>query len=239
MSGIMERILAAWKRHGFQLFGPLLIHNIKHYAKMYRMNGRFGQPKSSVDSIPGVETYVAAYLSELKYDGASAKDAHPYEPVREDEFEAVFGKLGVNCADYHLVDVGSGKARAVLLAARIGFKHVTGVEYSRDLHDVAVKNIAAAKGHWPNVDKITLVQGDASQYTPPTPPVIIYLCNPFGEEVMTKFISRFADSLRKNDGDAWIVYWNPTVRRVIDAEPMFDFVFSHSGHAVYRRRPRS
>jgi SAM-dependent methyltransferase len=235
MSQMAQKIQSAWKRHGFRIFGPLLIHNIRHYMKMYRMNGRLGQPKSSVDAIPGVETYRAAYFSELKYEGTSGQSANPYEPVREEEFDAVFTKLGVDCSNYHLVDIGSGKGRAVLLAARIGFKHITGVEYSKDLHAVAVRNIAAARNKWPNVDRITLVQGDASLFTPPKPPIIYYMCNPFGEEVMIKFMARVIESLQSYSGDVWIVYWNPTARRVIDESSIFKFQFAHTGHAVFRR----
>lgn len=235
MTGFAERLQTAWRRHGFRLFGPLLVHNIKYYVRMYRINGRLGQQKSSVDSIPGVETYRAAYFSELKYDGESAKSANPYEPVREDEFDAVFQRLGIDRAKYHLVDIGSGKGRAVLLAARLGFGRVTGLEYSDDLHQVALQNMTAAKGHWPNVDRITLIQGDASVFDPPPPPTVYYMCNPFGEEVMSKFIARLVAKLKDSPGDCWIVYWNPTVRHVIDAEPMFEFKFPLTGHAVFRR----
>lgn len=235
MRNIAERIHSAWQRHGFRLFGPLLLHNVKHYAKMYRKNGRFGQPKSSVDAIPGVETYRAAYFSELQYEGDSASSANPYEPVREEEFQAVFAKLGVNFANYHFVDVGSGKGRALLLGARMGFQQVTGLEYSKDLHEAARHNIEAAKGHWPNTDSISLLQGDASLFMPPSPPIVFYLFNPFGKEVMTKFIDNVAKSLRATEGDAWIVYGNPVERPVIDAESLFEFKFSHAGHAIFRR----
>jgi tRNA1(Val) A37 N6-methylase TrmN6 len=54
--------------------------------------------------------------------------------------------LHLKYKDLAFVDLGTGRERALLLASRLPFKSVTGVEWSAELHRVAVENIKAYSG---------------------------------------------------------------------------------------------
>jgi SAM-dependent methyltransferase len=233
---LIKRLRNVWSRHGWRMFGPLVIHNLRYYARHWWRHGSFATPLSSVDQISGVETQKAVYLSELGFTGAAGDSAEPYMPIDEAQFRSVMEALPIRFANYAFVDLGSGKGRAVLLAAQLGFKTITGVEFSEELHQAAQKNLAAASGQWPNVERIQLVRGDAAQYLPPAAPVVCYLYNPFGAGVMSQVINQWAKAMSKHPHDVWVVYSNPTQLELFMNEPAFDHQFTKAASAVFRRR---
>jgi SAM-dependent methyltransferase len=236
MNQLSHRIQRAWSRHGWRLFGPLIVHNLRFYWKQYRTIGRAGMAKSEVDDIPGVETHRAVYLTALNFTGSSADDANPYEPIVDADFFAVIAALPVSVSDLTFVDLGSGKGRALFLAAKAGFKRIIGVEYSEDLHRAAQQNMVAAKGHWPGVDRIELVCADAAEYELPSGPFVCYLYNPFGSSVMSKVIAKLVRNISAHQHEVWLVYGNPTQSKLFEAETAFQRAFVLCDHVVYSRR---
>ncbi|WP_169167509.1 class I SAM-dependent methyltransferase [Acidovorax sp. SRB_24] len=236
LRAIIKRMRNAWRRHGWRMFGPLLLHNLRYYTKHWMRHGSLGMPRSSVDHIPGVETQRAVYLSELGYTGTVGESAEPYQPIDEAQFRSVMEALPIRLADYAFVDLGSGKGRALLLAAQAGFQTITGVEFSGELHQAAQKNLAAARDRWPNVDRIKLLCGDAAQYRPPLVPVVCYLYNPFGASVMRQVIDVWVRAMSTHSQDVWVVYSNPTQSELFMSEPIFEHQFTKAGSAVFRRR---
>lgn len=235
LPALVTRVRNVWHRHGWRMFGPLIVHNVRYYARHWMKHGSFSMPRSSVDQIAGVETQHAVYLSQLGYTGAVGDSAEPYQPIDETQFLTVMNALPIRLADYAFVDLGSGKGRAVLLAAKAGFQRITGVEFSPALHKLAQKNMAAASGQWPNVDRIELVCGDAAQFPPPSAPVVCFLYNPFGEGVMRRVIDAWREAMASHSQDVWIVYTNPTQSTLFMEEPAFRYQFTTAGSAVFRR----
>lgn len=236
MPTAMKRLRNVWGRHGWRMFGPLLLHNLRHYARHWIRHGSFADPPSSVDHIPGVETQRAVSLGALGYSGPVGASAEPYQAIEEDQFRAVMQAMPIQPADYAFVDLGSGKGRALLLAAQQGFKRIIGVEFSEELHRAAQRNLAAARGQWPRVERIELVCGDASQYPPPAEPVLCYLYNPFGASVMRQVIDTWVRAMAGHGYDVWVVYSNPTQLNLFMGEPAFEHQFTTAGTAVFRRR---
>lgn len=235
MAGPIGRFRHAWRKHGWRLFGPLVVHNLRHYWRQWRSSGRVGQPRSAVDGIPGVETHRAVYLSALGFEGSHAEEAQPYEPISDTDFQAMVGALPIEPRQFTFVDLGSGKGRALLLAVRAGFRRAIGVEYSGELHRIAQRNLAAARDHWPGVDRIELVCGDAGAFTPPASPTVCYLFNPFGAGVMAQVIETWTRHLASHADDLWVAYANPTQRALFDGSSSFVYQFTVSGIVVYRR----
>lgn len=235
VQALVRRLGNVWSRHGWRMFGPLVVHNLQYYARHWWRHGSFATPRSSVDHIPGVETQKAVYLSELGFTGAVGESAEPYQPIDEAQFRSVMEALPIHIEDYAFVDLGSGKGRAVLLAAQLGFKTITGVEFSEELHRAATKNMAAARGKWPNVERIELVCGDAALFSPPQQAVVCYLYNPFGADVMRKVINTWTHSISSHSLDVWIVYSNPTQLELFKGNSRFEQAFATKGTAVLRR----
>jgi SAM-dependent methyltransferase len=80
---------------------------------------------------------------------------------------------------YTFVDVGAGKARALLLAAELPFRKVIGVELNEALARIAQKNVAL----WTRLTrpraKIRVLQEDAAEFRWPRTPLLVHLNNPF------------------------------------------------------------
>ena len=104
----MEHIKNAWSRHGWKMFGPVALLNIKHRFKILLSPGKF-DAKSSVDNIPGVETNKSVYLSALGYTHEYGAGGNAYEPIDEDKFITAIRSLPIDPSKFCFVDLGSGK----------------------------------------------------------------------------------------------------------------------------------
>lgn len=86
------------------------------------------------------------------------------------------------------VDIGAGKGKACLWAARTGhFSDIVGIEFSRALVDVARANLR--KEPFSNV---SFLHGDASDYRLPDRRNFVYLYNPFDAVVLDRFLANNA-----------------------------------------------
>lgn len=134
------------------------------------------------------------------------------------------------------VDLGAGMGRVVLLAAQRGYRSVVGVEISPALAQVARENIAA---HDPPLTKgrVRITRADASTFRLPRGDLVIYLFNPFREEVLAPVIDR----IRMGDArrEVILLYHTPVERAVIDDSGAFDLEADLGFGLVYRlTRPR-
>jgi len=124
---------------------------------------------------------------------------------------------------FTFVDYGSGRGRVLLMAAKRGFARVVGVEFARELHEDAERNIAA------DLDpaacgRVASVHGDAGAFEPPDHPFVAFFFNPFGAEVMARVEGRLADTLAAQPRDAYILYVNPRHGHVFEASGTWEKV---------------
>lgn len=137
-------------------------------------------------------------LKKLTITGANKEFGHRYIAIRPDEFDAAFKALPINVSGFTFIDIGSGKGRALILAARHPFKQIIGVEFARELHMAAQANATRLNA------PITNLWMDATQYSFPAGPLLIYLYNPFGAPIM--------DQVAKNaslaSGPVFVMYLN-------------------------------
>lgn len=230
-----KRIRNAWCRHGWRMFGPLLVHNLKYHGKHLFSKDFKAKQRCSADEIPGVETHRLVSLSALGTLSDNSKGAQPYQPISEPAFNAIVQSLPINPGELAFVDLGSGKGRALLLAAKAGFQRIVGVEFSEELHLAATRNMAAAQGHWPNVDRIELILGDATAYEPPAMGVVLYLYNPFDASVMAPVIERWCAAMQQHSHALWVVYVNPAELALFKENRSFKTVSAGGGVAIFSR----
>lgn len=95
----------------------------------------------------------------------------------------IIESLNINYADYTFVDYGSGKGRALFVAAQFPFRKVVGVEISPPLHQAALINVGRYVGKPLQCD-IALWCGNALDYELPEGNLVLHMYHPFGPEVL-------------------------------------------------------
>src|SRR5690349_2113077 len=93
----------------------------------------------------GIDTGGWIQPQDLDIDGAAAgrSEAYAATPPRIAEFliARIAEHTGNAIKDFTFVDVGSGKGRVLLIAARFAFRKVVGLEQSSALNAIAADNI--------------------------------------------------------------------------------------------------
>lgn len=108
--------------------------------------------------------------------------------------------------NYTFIDLGSGKGRALLMAAPYRFRRIIGVEFVQEWHLTAQENIrkfAAANPSAPPMESLCL---DARDFTFPADPLVVYLFNPFHEQVFVAVMEKLRQSEAKNPRPIFLAY---------------------------------
>jgi SAM-dependent methyltransferase len=124
----------------------------------------------------------------------NAKWGAHYAPSREDIFTKAVGTLPIRFGEYRFIDLGAGKGDMLLSAARLGFKSVVGVEYSKALAAIASANLSSAADAMRG--RMECVWGDATEFDLPNDRAVIDLFNPFQGRVMDTVVRNIEHSLR-------------------------------------------
>ena len=139
----------------------------------------------------------------------------PYDGTHRSHFRRVMRSLEIRYEEYAFVDFGSGKGRVLLLASEFPFRSIAGVEWSRELHDIAQRNIRRYRG--PKVcDSIESICWDATQFEIPAGKAIFYFFNPFTDQILSRVLDNIRRSFEEHPRDMVIVYMNPPRRDVFD-----------------------
>lgn len=158
------------------------------------------------DQALGVSTGGITQLKKMRLAGSS-EDGLPHIASDPDEFRNAVDALNTDLSQFTFVDLGAGKGRALLLAARHGFRKIIGVEFSRELVEIAERNIRAAFS--PASPAISIIEQDAAMYDLPADPIVLFMYNPFGPKTMEAVARRTRASLEKNPRPLRVLYLNP------------------------------
>lgn len=101
-------------------------------------------------------------------------------------------------SQYSFVDLGCGKGRTLLLASKLGFRKVVGVEFAGSLCEIARANIARFAMPEERRVRCSVVHADATQFELPNGNLVLYFGNPFGLELWPAMLANIAESLRRN-----------------------------------------
>ena len=161
------------------------------------------------DAANGTATGGVQELFELNIIGENARQGLSHIASDPSSFFQLMGRLNIDFSKYTFIDLGSGKGRALMLAASFPFHRIIGVEFAAELHDAAQANLAAFAKSGPDVSRVTLLHGDAASYSFPAEPLIIYLFNPFGSEIVRRVAENALSSWRRAPRPMQILYMNP------------------------------
>jgi SAM-dependent methyltransferase len=132
-----------------------------------------------------------------------------YEPSSAEFVRSALERLQIDPKQFTFIDFGSGKGRALLIAAGFPFKEVVGIEFSRELHEIAKKNIALIPPKITRAGVLRSIHGDAAVFELPKSDLVCYFYNPFGPPVITVVAERLADHHKDYGKRIIIIYANP------------------------------
>jgi len=118
-------------------------------------------------------------------------------------------RLRINAWDGSFVDFGSGKGRALILAAEHGFPKVIGVECSQLLHERCDGNLQRAWTRRRLSAEYELHFQDAATFTVPDDSTVWFWFNPFDVDVALRTVGHMVESLRRRSRRAHLLYANP------------------------------
>ena len=182
---------------------------------------------SGFDARFGTETNLAVTPAEAELPRARRPGATMYLPSMDADLEAMFAALrwpGELIEQSTFLDIGSGKGRAVFLAAMHPFREAVGLELSPVLHGTAQHNLDVMRRSGALVAPVRFTLGDATALEVPRGPLIAYLYHPFREPIAARVVDRIVSSLARNPRPAAILYGHPTMQRCLDAD-----VFARGG----------
>jgi 16S rRNA G966 N2-methylase RsmD len=169
------------------------------------------------DKTYDVDTGGIVRLRELAVVGQHWVAGVEYQGIAVVLFDEIMEQLDIHHEQYAFVDLGSGKGRALLLAAARPFRQIVGVEFSKELTAIAQRNIERYTG--PRVcNHIEAVNADAAECRLPASPFIVFMNNPFGEAVMSPVASHIIRAAQGSTLPSYVIYSNPRLRQVLDVQ---------------------
>ena len=157
----------------------------------------------------GTDTSGDESLWKFKIDSPSARFGRKYQPSGEEELAEAVRFLGVDPMEMTFIDLGCGKGRTLLVAAGLGFRRVVGVEFAPELAAIATKNLEKMK-----IAIGAIIRGDAGEFRFPADDLVLYLYNPFSEEVMRRVVLNLRDCAAKK---IFVIYKAPECMALFDA----------------------
>ncbi len=129
-----------------------------------------------------------------------------YEATDWISFKSVLKRLDIKSTDTFL-DLGSGKGRALLIASEFPFRKIIGVEISKELCDLARKNVErylqrkkAQCGH------IEIVNANAFTYRVPSEVSVLYLADPFPGKTLDRVLNNLVGLVKIDLRRVLVIY---------------------------------
>ncbi|OVE82348.1 hypothetical protein BVY03_01155 [bacterium K02(2017)] len=118
--------------------------------------------------------------------------------------------------DKILVDLGCGKARVLLVASQCGFKEARGIEFSKNLCEIANNNIKIFKNKTDSNVNFLIINSDVSDHDFDDDENVFFLFNPFDNYILEKVLHKINESLQRKNRKIWIIYRNALYKDSIE-----------------------
>lgn len=189
----------------------------------------------------GIDTEGIIAVDQLaRIDGGQDHEAHAvfYQPWPYAKFRRMMRALpDVDPECFTFIDFGSGKGRALVLAADHGFARVVGVEMFASLCEEARGNVERYRRKSGNARaRIEIVCTDATRYPLPDGDLFCYFYNPFDDVIMRQVLAGIEAAVARQPRRLVIGYANPVCHAVFDAAPALRLVASNDSFRVYANR---
>lgn len=226
---MFSRIRFLVRKHGYRSLPvlPLLV-----------LRKRFRQWKDGAfDRRYGTDTQGIIEPFELDNVGPHGAHSTGHQPIQTPLFHRMIERVGMDMPATDFIDFGSGKGRAVLLAAHYPFHRVMGVEFSSTLHEIAVRNVRRFNSRRNSTVAIDLFCADAAEFEFPLQPLLCFFYNPFDGEVMDKVLARLKASVHAHPRPVHVIYRNPVHAECFARCGFLDLRVKEADYHIYTSRP--
>ena len=198
----IKRLIKDIQKKGLIKTGKIYLSKIDHRMFDYKYN---------------INTHRDLRLKNLSFSSINKKNGFDYETISPFLINKILTTINIYEEDI-LVDFGCGKGRVLLIASQYKFKKIIGIEFSRELVDIALKNIMSCKGcNNFDIDIIKIVEGDALDYKYNNDETIFYLYNPFTNIILDQLCEKIKKSIYHRSRRVYIIYVNPIYDNIIVA----------------------
>jgi SAM-dependent methyltransferase len=239
LQGLLRKVGKSLKRRG--IVGTLgqvvkaLIDPVRDLSPARRrVRRQLEERGKGFDRDFGVDTGGLIRLSDLNIKNGNWVYGTDYQGIDPSAFRAMLRGLDLRHEDFTFIDFGSGKGRALLLAAEFPFRKIVGVELAPTLHEAARENLRVCKKERLKCHDIELVCLDAAAYPIPDGPAVFYFYNPFVREVMAQVVENIRASLECRPRDVVVLYYTPQLDDLWQRIPGLRTVHAAPGYSIYR-----
>ena len=189
--------------------------------------------RDQYDRDHGVETGGTHALWTLVDDPDSVAGGYPYHPVDETDVESAIGRLPEDLSRFDFIDLGCGKGRPLIVAAP-RFNWVIGVEFVPALAEIARQNLSLLDIH-----NAYVMEADARNFPFSDTPTVVFLCNPFGREIMKKVV----ENMLAVEAEQYVIYVVPAENDVFALTGRFEKIDERRGYrsgdpiTIWKRLP--
>ena len=115
-----------------------------------------------------------------------------------------------------ILDIGCGKGSAMLAMLKFPFARVDGIELSKEISEIAIWNLTKLKKQ-----RWQIFNGDAITYKDYNAHTMLYLYNPFPDEIMRQVVANIHSSISDTEQEMLIIYNNPVCHELIVKDGVF------------------
>jgi len=149
-------------------------------------------------------------------------------------FWPIMEALPIRFEEFTFIDLGSGKGRALLMAAEYPFHRILGLEWMQELHQLCLDNIQRWRKAHPGSPEIEALCMDVRDFQFPPEPLVIYLFNPFPESVFAAVLENIRHSVSTNPRPIYIAYRYPELDALLTQSGWLEKIAGTEQWAVYR-----
>jgi SAM-dependent methyltransferase len=184
-----NRILEAYRTGGVQLAADVATHRVADWLCDRRFGTRTG-------GLVPIETLIEDW-----------EDCHDYFPTSSRTFDKLMSYVTINPGRDSFVDIGSGKGRVLIMAARRPFRRVYGFEISEQLNRTASRNLERCRASLACRD-VVIVMGDAAVAAMPDDASVFYLYNPCHGGLLRRIMASIEESAARCPRDITVLFNN-------------------------------
>jgi SAM-dependent methyltransferase len=168
----------------------------------------------------GVDTCGIMFNDKLTVVGNNRASGLEYEPTPVRSFNKMLTEIKEDLSDFTFIDFGCGKGRTLLLASHDNFNKIRGVEFVKEIQEIATRNIAIYRPENQQCRDIEAVLCDAAEFEIPDDNCVFYFYFPFREDVLRVVMNNIVASYRGSPRKMYFVVrldkpeWTEITQRV-------------------------